>query len=202
MENLQVAEENLQTTIITPCHEHAAVLSSVWSGAWPAIAAKAGYTQEQIITKLQLRSIPWWIEFIKIMSVAFYVKDSFNNTGVFYLANDHDLCNFLEINHECHEHCTTPNVHLWIEKSSWGSQLSNFMTKTYAEKSCEKGFYQTGAWIMKSNVRSLAAAEKFSKKGYWIKKYELSSPPWDSNIDFEYWLFDNQKYLERFEKLQ
>jgi hypothetical protein len=192
MQDQQIIEQNLEIIDIEPCHQHAAVLSSVWSSSWPVIASKAGYTQEQIITKLQSRSIPWWIEFIKIMSVAFYVKDSFNNTGIFYLMNDHDLCNFLQIDHECWEHCATPNVHMFIEKSSWGSQLSTFMHKIYAEKRRQKGFNQNGAWIMKSNARSLAAIGKFSKKGYWIKKYESATPVWESNIDFEYWLLDNQ----------
>jgi len=196
MENLS---ETLSAVDIQPCHEHACVLSSVWSSTWPVIASKSGYSQDQIIEKLQSRSIPWWIEFIKIMSVAFYVKDSNNNTGIFYLMSDHDLCNFLKIVHKCGEHCSTQNVYLFIEKSSWGSQLSSFMTKTYAEKSYEKGFHEIGAWIMKANQRSLAAAEKFSKKGYWTKKYELSTPLWEKDIEFEYWLFNNKLYLTRFE---
>ena len=186
-------------------YENACIFSAVWSSVWPQIAADAGYSTEQIVRRLKHRDIEWWMKAIQHMPVAFYAKNENGNTGIFYLMYDVD---FLAIDNidvseqEKSKDGAIPAIYMFCENSTWGTDLTREMTKNYAIKSLKAGYKKSGGWILKSNKRSLSTVSKFSKNGYWIKYSDALKPIWDTEIDFEYWIFDNKKYSERFEKLQ
>lgn len=189
--------ENLSIVDITPCYEHACVLSSVWSSAWPQIAIKSGYSIDQILSRLETRSISWWIKAIKKMPVAFYVKDNVTGaTGFSYLMYDTDIMllsgkNFSDKEKE--ENDKLLNVYSFLEKETWGTHLSKELGKTLVKKTLEKDIYVFGGWVMNTNSRSSAAAEK----GHWKLSKETASPIWEPNIDFKYYVFDNTDFARK-----
>jgi hypothetical protein len=199
MENLS---ESLSEIDITPCYEHACLLSSVWSSAWPQIAIKSGYSIDQILSRLETRSISWWINAIKKMPIAFYVKNNVTGaTGFSYLMHDTDIMllagkNFS--NKEKEENDKLLNVYSFIEKEAWGTDLSKQLGKALVKKTLEKNIYVFGGWVMKTNGRSSAAAEK----GNWKLVKDSASPIWEPNIDFKYFMFDNTDYAIRNELLK
>ena len=191
--------ENLQITDIEPCYEHAVVLSSVWSRTWPQIAINSGYSIEEILKRLEHRSISWWIKAIEKMKLGFYIKDlTTGATGICYVMNDSDflVLENQKVTDELRSKCDIyPNVYSFLEKETWGSELSKVLGKKLIQKSINAGIEKLGGWVMKTNKRSSAAA----KKGNWILLHEIGNPIWEPNINFEYWIFDNNSYLKKFE---
>ena len=136
--------ENVSIVDITSCYEHACVLSSVWSSAWPQIAIKSGYSIDQILSRLENRSISWWINAIKKMPVAFYVKNNVTGaTGFSYLMHDTDIMllsgkNLLDKEKE--ENDKLLNVYSFLEKEKWGTVLPKELGKTLVKKNFRKKY--------------------------------------------------------------
>jgi hypothetical protein len=189
--------ESLSVIDVEPCYEHACVYSSVWSSAWPNIAIKAGYSIDQILERLEVRSISWWIKAIEKMPLAFYVKN--NNTGatgISYLMYDTDILLLSgkdATDEDIKKYDKYPNVYSFLEKETWGTSLSKELGKNLVKKTLNKNITVFGGWVMKTNERSAAAA----KKGHWKLEKEKDSPIWEKDIDFSYWLFDNSNFTKK-----
>jgi hypothetical protein len=179
----------------TPSIEHATIFSSVWSQCWPTIAANNGFSASQIASRLETRTIDWWIKAIEVMPLAQYALDKDNNFVISYLLYDSDV---LSINQKQTSLNTSkkdenPCVYIFAEKAARGSDMVKQIGKDSLKKRTELGYNVCGSWIMKSNSRSLAYAAKTG----WKKVLDLASPVWDPGIDFEYWVFDNTSWSSR-----
>ncbi|MFN9954317.1 MAG: hypothetical protein ACK55I_14575, partial [bacterium] len=109
---------------------------------WPNIAIKAGYSIDQILERLEVRSISWWIKAIEKMPLAFYVKD--NNTGatgISYLMYDTDILLLSgkdATDEDIKKYDKYPNVYSFLEKETWGTSLSKELGKNLVKKTLNK----------------------------------------------------------------